>query len=636
MTLSDSSPAVSTAVVPEGANAPVATAASGLVDRERRERNVLKVLALVLIGAYELCFGRFFPNLNGNLGQDYAYVLPDLLAGDYWFRENGAFAVPWFTPAFCGGRPYYADPQSMYYSLAQWLSFLMDPLTAVHASLLVFAVAGLAGMYRLARDLCGASREAALLAGAVFMFNGFYAVRMIIGHYTFHSLMLVPLLAWLLTRSSAPRPGTAASTARDTWYGLLAALVLAYMLNSGLGSLMVVGLLAALGLVGVIGLQAAEALPVRRVVVRLAVAAAGSLALSAAHLVASLSLLGNFPRSDYRLPGFGDLWSALDILLKALFLAPGDIAEQAAAQLLNVQWGLGRHEFEFGVTILPLLALLFLGYQRLRRGAAGIGAPGARTSARLWGLVLVLVLIVPLAFNVYDRDWNVLLKQLPLIGSSSTFVRWFFVYIPVLALAMAPAIDAVPLASRRRTAAGAGVVLLALNLGHDFSAYHAEHYPVRHIRDGYAELTRTGQVPPVTALGEYRARNGEPLTPIFRNDALTRGVSQLLCYYPTFGYGLEHLPVRDMKIGQVDELLGGTHFNLKNPACYVFPAANQCTPGDHFLSAQRESVLRFAAYRDWPFEISAAQQLAEAVSVAGLVLVPLGILVPWLSRRRGA
>ncbi|MDE3011566.1 MAG: hypothetical protein KGI67_11820 [Pseudomonadota bacterium] len=635
MALSASSPAVPTAAVAEDAKPPEGTPGIGPADRERRERNLLKVAVLVLIGAYELCFGRFFPNINGNLGHDYAYVLPDLLAGDYWFRANGPFAVPWFTPAFCGGRPYYADPQSMYYSLAQWLSFVMDPLTAVHASLLLFAVAGLAGMYRLARDLCGASREAALLAGAVFMFNGFYAVRMIVGHYTFHSLMLVPLLAWLLTCSSAPRISAPASSARDTWYGLLAALVLAYMLNSGLGSLMVVGLLAALGLVAVVGLQATQALSPRRVAARLTVAIAGALVVSAAHLVASLSLLGNFPRSDYLLPGFADLWSALGILLKALFLAPGDIAELAAAQLLNVQWVLGRHEFEYGVTLLPLLALLFLAYQRLRGGPARIGALAARPSARLWGAFLLLVLAVPLAFNVYDRDWNVLLKQLPLIGSSSTFVRWFFIYIPVLALVMAPAIDALPLGSRRRVAAGAGMVLLALNLSHDFSAYHAEPYPVRHIREGYAELTRSGQVPPVKALGEYRARNGEPLSPVFRNDALTHGVSQLLCYYPTFGYGLEHLPVRDMKIGNVDELLGGTHFNLKNPACYVFPAANQCTPGDHFLSAQRESALRFAAYRDWPFQVSAAQQLAEAVSVAGLVLLPLGILVPWLGRRRG-
>src|SRR3989442_8323820 len=81
----------------------------------------LTFVAALLV--FHLTFGSFFPNRNGGLGHDYSYVLPTLLAGHYWYAVNGPLAIPWFTPAICGGVPLLADPQSFYYSVPQWLAF---------------------------------------------------------------------------------------------------------------------------------------------------------------------------------------------------------------------------------------------------------------------------------------------------------------------------------------------------------------------------------------------------------------------------------------------------------------------------------------------------------------------------------
>jgi len=97
---------------------------------------------ICVIFAYHLIFSQFFPNKHNNLGVDYTYFLPILLNGYYWFQSNGLFEVPWFTPAFCGGVPYLPNPQTMYYSFPQLLTFFTDPASSVYITFIVFALLG--------------------------------------------------------------------------------------------------------------------------------------------------------------------------------------------------------------------------------------------------------------------------------------------------------------------------------------------------------------------------------------------------------------------------------------------------------------------------------------------------------------
>ncbi|MDD1625934.1 MAG: hypothetical protein LUQ26_00440, partial [Methylococcaceae bacterium] len=46
-------------------------------------------------------------------------------------------------------------------------------------------------------------------------------------------------------------------------------------------------------------------------------------------------------------------------------------------------------------------------------------------------ILLCVVLIIPLALNIYTPQWNAILKQTPLLKSSSSLIRWWLIYIPV-------------------------------------------------------------------------------------------------------------------------------------------------------------------------------------------------------------
>ncbi len=75
--------------------------------------------------------------------------------------------------------------------------------------------------------------------------------------------------------------------------------------------------------------------------------------------------------------------------------------------------------------------------------------------------------------------------------------------------------------------------------------------------------------------------------------------------------------------------------NLKNPACYVFPEANGCRPGDVFRADQLEQATAFAAYRPFDFVQPAGQQRAgwaSLLTALGCAMLWLAWLVRWLRR----
>ena len=547
------------------------------------------VLGLGFTVLFHLLFHRYFPTELGRLGHDHSYFLPHLLAGDYWAHENGPLAVAWFTPAFCGGMPMFANPQSPFYTVAQWLSItFFDPLTSVYVTMLGFAWLGYAGFYLLARGSFGASRPAALLGAVLFMFNGLFTHRMIIGHFTFHAFMLMPLLAYLLLR----RP---TDWTRDV---ALAALPIAYMVMSGMIQLILPTLLA----VAVVGIAHRMFRGGRlgfwtRFVA--AVALAGAMCL--ARLSASGAFLAPFPRDDYKLPGAASVVGVLELLLESLFVRPAH--RTAAGVVVNQQWILEQHEFEFGVTIVPLLLLLVAGASAIVRWRrTGLGRPSPRAVAE--GVIAAIVMTVPIAINYYSPSWNEMLKSLPLIGSSSSLFRWFSLYIPLVILAAARALDEITSREAVRwVVAGAGIaVCLTANLLADDGFYRQQPYDPRAIEAAYAAIG--SRIPAIETIGDAT---------MMGDDHLVRGTSPALCYEPIFGYRLEHLPFGTLEPGPALAEHDGI-LNVKNPACYVFPVENHCAPGDHFPASRRADAAAFLRYRPYPFAMPVRQRVYDVVS----------------------
>lgn len=573
---------------------------------------------LLLLTAFHLVFGQFFPTRNGTLGHDYSHALPNLLDGYFWLRSNGLFEPFWFTPAFCGGQPVLGDQASIYYSVTQILTLFVNPLASVYATVLLFASLGFWGFYLLLRTCFDTSRQAALLGGALFMFNGFFIHRAMIGHLTFHSVMLVPLIAWLLLR-----PAVNNRVFAVLFNGSAGGSLLAYGIYSGIGSQILPCALAVLGITCIHGITGRIS---RGFVPRSAIAALVSIGLSAAKLTALLSFLRNFPRNDYSLPGVTGIWNAMHLLFSALFFAPTNIAEQARALTTNMQWALERHEWEYGVTMIPLLLILAgtaSWFYRIRGAHPQLNISITRYG---WFALLGLILALPLALNIYTPDWNAFLKQAPVIKSSSALVRWFLVYIPLAILSSALFFDKISQLPGRRNGifTAALVALVLLNAVKDRTFYHTQGYRPDIIVDAWQSARTSTAQPRIQHVGTFANASDQIYN---RNDLIAFGASQLACYNPSFGYGLEYFPIKALHPGLALEEKNGL-LNIKNPACYLYPEQNHCTPGDHFTSAQREAAQAFTSYKPYPFSFSPAQQIANRVTQATLLLVVLLAVAP--------
>lgn len=582
------------------------------------------VLALLiyalLLAAFAAIFGEFFPLPGFRLGHDYALGLTAQLDGYFWFRNNG-MAVPWFTPSFCAGQPYYADPQSTYYTVMQLLANLGNPVTANYVTLLLAVSLAYWGGYLLMRRVFGAGTPAAILVGGLLMFNGFLPYRMAIGHLGYHGFALLPWIALLLLMPLRQRVDGAVA-------GAAAGLLLAYWVHGGMGTLMIP---AAMGVFIIALLHGLRGGALRHFFARAGVSILVALSISASKLIAAGAFMANFPRSHYPLPGVQTLWDAVIMVTSSLFLPSEQVQAIMTPRFANSMWALLPHEWTFGFTPAPAILLVVLAGLTIYRRQLALPRQPSR-----WGMAVLLAacLLWPMAYAIYEPSWNAFLKSLPVLGAASTPTRWIILYIPLVAVGAGLLVQRALGTERFRWLVAvctlAGTATLSALEPRDF--YLGQDYDARPVLLADA-MTREGRLEPgIKSLGLRAAfRDGPFETTLALNDTFIAGVSQVFCYNPIFGYRLEKFSADGLAPGDVLQVRDG-YLNLKNPACYVFPRENGCQPGDRFSVDQLAQARNFIAYRPFEFAMPRRQHLANEVTRWSLWLI--GVLgVAWLAWR---
>jgi len=589
------------------------------VDKEFASKVGWCLAGLLSLATYSLLLLPMFPNSSGQLGTDWGLnVFPKWLAAAYWFKTNGIFSIPHFTPGLCGGIPLLADPQSMVYSLPQLYFYFLDGIKAIHLTVMTFAAIGYFGMYFLLRERFDCCRAAAFFGAAIFLFNGFFIERMSAGHATFHSFMVIPAIAYvcLSLRLSIAATG--------------GGILFAYMVLSG-GVVIVPVAGAAVFSIGLIsGMRQGR---IGWFLAGLTLAALVGMCVAALKLLPALAYLAEFPRDSYLLPGFSNLWESARIAFKLLFFNAAHI--EAALGLVNVQWLLGRHEFEYGVSPVPLLVILiaavfYLSRRDLLDRLRSFGRSGAGIA-----VLLLLVLMIPLILNVYGQGWNAFLKTVPLIKNSTSLVRWFALYIPVIAVVAALALNGLEVRSSvKAIVAGlAGLAIFVTNW-QDFSGHqYSQPYDPTQILAASAALRAGEAVPEIREITMFKSKGSQPGGAEERNGDLAFGSSQLLCSEPLFGYRLEFFPWGTIKPGAITGVTDG-FLNFKNPACYLYAAENSCQPGGQFTVDQAKEAREFASYQPFRWERPIRQRLAEYVSIISLISA-LCALIYGISRPAG-
>jgi hypothetical protein len=571
--------------------------------------SLLGILAIGLVFIFKTALLFTGPKL----GSDYCEFVPELGAFLFWIQNNGFFVAPHFLPFQCGGSFEFANPQGQFYTfatfIAQYVPFnLVFPLTTI-----LPGIFGGVGAFLLAKLCLKFSRYASLLVGFLFLCNHFFLIRMAVGHLGFNSFPLWPWIAFFCL-IEFPQVSRWAQYTLFIQSACFIALANAYMIYSGCHICIAI---SAIGIPVILFSARKDFKAIVGPLARFGLGGFLGLCMSSYKLFASLSLMKILRRDYYPIPGFSDLLTTTKFFFYSLFF---DTQSNVNIDLENIKWGQDYHERIYGVSAVPLILLLIMLGFLLRRSKWKFSWRGGK---KLWRPLLIFVLLfIPIAFNTYSPEWHAVLKSIPVIGRSSALLRWGIIYILPLSLLSGAVFNTYLEKTKWRR-----LLFLLLTLWIGISYWQFDTQPVfEHgynpdvVTDKFMGSERS-EIVPITQLGYGSSRyQGEA--------AFLEGTSQMQCYNPIFGYARESLRIDNLRLGSVKTVLGGD-YNFHNPACYVFPEANHCSPGDNFKVNQEENLDRLTHYSAMNYE---EPQLSEVLFWVSLLTFFGSVLVcfSWL------
>jgi hypothetical protein len=558
---------------------------------------------------------RLVPTPDGLLGHDYSYFLPYLLSGVQWIHQNGWLTIPYFTPDYCGGVPWLANPQSMFYSVPQLLTVVFgNPVLAVNLSLVGFATLGGVASYVLLRNYFGLSWQASGLAFVLFQLNGFQLFRIAAGHLTYYIFGLIPVLCCLvLLRTAGKEPLAQLNT---TFRTITGGIVLAIMVYGGATNFIIPAILSVMA---VLFIQQAQTGWRLNPWCSLAGACIWAIPLSALKLFPAFILAHSYARPYIPHYLFDNPFRLLKVLAASLFV-PGALPPYVAT-VPGVSYGLSLHELEYGVSIIPLLLMLAAVPSLVRN-------PSRPRHLFAW-IGIALVVAIPIVLTVGNEAWGQILLKIPIINNNTYFTRWWSIYILPLIIVAGLSFDRVLRNAALRDLALCVAVLVVVaqfmsrNLGYYQNGMIFGLYDPSQVTRAVERISSGMPLPEISQVGP--PPNNQPhLRFATNNDGLVWGISTYPCFEALFGYEGELFPAHELQAGPVKSD-SDDHFNLADPRCYL--SSTRCAPGDLFLADERSDVAKFTSHQPLRWHLPWWQGLAEGATIIAAALSTLALLI---------
>jgi hypothetical protein len=435
---------------------------------------------------------------------------------------------------------------------------------------------------------------AATLGAVMFLLNGFLLYRLTIGHVTFHTFAVAPLLAWTALHPHQTNGGRIEwSLARRA---VLGGCLLAYVTYGGGPHLIIPVVLTVAATILLWQLVYSFD---NRPWATLALACFWSLPVAAMKLAPAAVLAAEFPRPY--LPAF--LFKNPLVFLKSLglaFLAPELLPDYVSMGPDRAT--LGRHEYEFGLSFVPAV-LLGLTFWR-------VDLKRVMLKHYVSGMVLAVLLATPLALTFGPTWWGRMLLSVPVIRNNTTLVRWWLIYIIPTIVGSALSFDWLVRTPKTRTLGlvAAVFVIVGQSTLRDVEYYSIPDPPYDPVAALEADriIRAGGTLPSIKRIGqtqEFFAQRNAFLTGsagarrfFSQNDAFLTGTSAWPCYDGLFGYYLELLPDPGLRFGSALEASPDGTLNLINPASF-FKRSGGRAAVTRFAIGELPRAKDFASYR---------------------------------------
>ncbi len=567
------------------------------------------LFVFLIIFTHQIIFQKFF---SDNLGHDYEQFVPNLIFGKIWFQNN-FLAIPWFAPSFCCGIPYFADPQSMFYSINQLVFLIFDPIQATKILFFILSIISFLGMFLLSKKL-DFNKYTALLCASLFLFNGFFVYRAIIGHLAYLTYVFIPLFCFFLIKSFEKQ-----NKKKRIVNLIISSFIFANFFHSGSGPII---LIITTSIICTILLYCIIKNNFKIFFNFFLSLFLGSL-ISLSKIVSSLYFLSNFPRV-YSSTEFNSIASYIKIFFSSFFVKPDiEYFNENVTAMINF----GTHEIDFFISIIPLLSIFLLFF--INKKIFYFDYKNIRNL-----LILLIIFFIPIFFNINLFDQNDLISKTPILKSTWVQFRWMAIYILPLIILSGFLLENSKFSSRFKKYISFLfiIILISQNYLKDNSIYiETASYNMKDSEIFNEKLNKNFK-PRIHGPSALINDDGTIKKIRNRNDAFYYSFSPLFCYQPIFGYGLEKLKTKNIKfdsrkILNDKSILYYSNINESkntitffNPSCFLFPKENNCLPGDIFQDDEKQNLIKFLNYEKLNFNLSKIQIISNYISLISISL----------------
>ncbi len=571
------------------------------------------LISFLILIFHQLIFQKFFPNNEGYLGHDFEQFIPNLMFGKIWFDKN-FLSIPWFTPSFCCGIPFYADPQSTFYSLYQLIFILFDPISSIKLIFFILSLFSYFGMFLLVRKF-GLSTYSSLLCASLFLFNGFFIYRSIIGHVAYLSYIFIPLYCFFLIKSYEK-----ISHKFSIFYLLISSIIFANFFHSGSGPIILI-IFTSIFFIIIFYAYFKNTL---KIFLNFFISIIFGILISLSKIVSSLFLLSNFPR-EYPPTEFNTFLGYLKNFFLSFFL---EADQKYFNENLTSMISFGKHEMEYSLSIVPIISLFLIAF--FDKKLFKINLRNLNFLA-----IIVIIFLIPIYFNINFLNQYNFNSQIPVVKSTWVQFRWMAIYIIPIILLTGLIIENAKINIKYKNYISLSFILILLfqNFIKDNNNYlQSASY---NIKDSY-EFNKKFEE------GRIKARINGPSVLLnkdgsvkkisTRNDTFYFSYSSLMCYQSLFGYNLEKLNKKNIKFYSKRILGDGSilyytdinktknKFTFFKPSCFLFPDENNCLPGDIFKKDEYRKMLNFLNYEKIDFQQNKIQIISNYISFFSITI----------------
>ena len=569
-------------------------------------------LLLFIFITHQYIFQSFFPNSKGLLGHDYEYFIPSFIFGKIWFLNN-FLSVPWFTPSICCGIPFYADPQSMYYSIPQIIFLIFNPILSVKLIFLFLSALSYIGMFLLVNKNLKFDIYTSLLCASLFLFNGFFVYRAISGHVAYLSYIFIPIYCFFLIQSYENQLKNKSSFV----YLILSSIIFANFFHSGSGPIILIILISILSVLSFYSLFIQSL----KIFARFVLSVFLGILISLSKITAVLFFLSNFPR-NYPTTEFHSFFSFVKTFFLSFFVQPD---QEYFNDNLTSMFPFGLHEIEFGVSLVPLILIFFIFFLNKKKFKLNY------QSIYFFSLIIIIFLI-PVLLNVNFLNQFQLIQKIPILNSTWVQSRWMAVYILPIIIVSGLIVQNLYFNTTQKKYLTIFFIsiLLVQNFMRDNNWHfnEARHYNVEKANNFSMSISKNKKFE-IFGPAILMNQNNTPKIVNNKNDmSFYNGFSPLTCYQPIFGYGLEKLNARKIIFGSKEVFSDNSyllysnkfdnkdnHFAFFKPSCFLFPKANNCLPGDLFKVSEKEKLIKFTTYKKFDFKQNKLQIISNYISI---------------------